>query len=217
MIVDDPLSKIFAEVSDRITGGKKNTLFSMLINNEFCGAIRKTCRWMVTNDYDVTDSELIHLAEMVAAARQRMPLINDGKQHFLNDHLPEELVNDRLWRLQGEHHIMSMRLAKPQIGPGEPFIASIIPDAYLTNAGGNVGDVIYDGGILELKTSSTNHIKDHHLEKYIKHNVHILSISSVSVSFGAQQAKRTRYKMFAAKDYLDHMYVAGDSVKFNSF
>ena len=35
-------------------------------------------------------------------------------------------------------------------------------------------------------------------------------------SLKPQEAKRSRYKMFRAKDWQKHMYVSGDSVKFNS-
>lgn len=190
--------------------------FALLIANEYVSAVNKTHQWLKHNGVDISDREVDEFAHIIEGMRFETPLIDDGNVHYVNNHLPEHITDNLIWRMQGEHCIMSMRLAKPQIGAGEIFTAGAIDGAYLTNATVLKGDVVSSPRSIEIKDAGTQKIEMKHLESYIEHDLDILVYKSVSNSLKPQEAKRSRYKMFRAKDWQKHMYMSGDSVKFNS-
>jgi hypothetical protein len=190
--------------------------FALLIANEYVSAVNKSYQWLKHNDVDISAQEIDEFAHMIEGMCFETPLIDDGNIHYVNSHLPKHITENRIWQMQGEHCIMSMRLAKPQIGAGEIFTAGVIDKACLTNATKLKGDVITFPRSIEIKDAGTQKIEMKHLESYIEHDLDILVYKSVSNSLKPQEAKRSRYKMFRAKDWQKHMYVSGDSVKFNS-
>jgi hypothetical protein len=192
-------------------------LFALLIANEYVSAVNKSYQWLKYNGVDVTESEIEEFARLIEGVRFETPLIDDGKIYYVNDHLPKQITDNRIWRMQGEHCVLSMRLAKPQIGAGEIFTAGAIDGACLTNATVLKGDVVASPRSIEIKDAGTQKIEMKHLNSYVEHDLDILVYKSVSNKLKPQEAKRSRYKMFPAKDFLKHMYVAGESVKFNSF
>ena len=208
------LYDLYRPLSTRLASGDK--WFALLINDQYVSAINKTYQWLKQNGVNISDQEIDEFAHMIESMRFETPLIDDGDIHYINDHLPKHITENRIWYMQGEHCIMSMRLAKPQIGAGEIFTAGAIDGAYLTNATVLKGDVVASPRSIEIKDAGTQKIEMKHLESYIEHDLDILVYKSVSNSLKPQQAKRTRYKMFQAKDWQKHMYIAGDSVKFNS-
>lgn len=206
---------LFKPLSMRIASN--NDWFALLIANEYVSAVNKSYQWLKHNGVDISTIELEEFAHMINEMRFETPLIDDGKIRFINEHLPKHIVENRIWRMQGEHTIMSMRLAKPQIGGGEIFVAGAINDAHLTNATTLKGDVVATPRCIEIKDAGTQKISMTHMNSYVEHNLDIFVFNSVSNKLNPQEAKRTRYKMFPAKDWERHMYIAGDAVKFNSF
>lgn len=191
--------------------------FALLIANEYVSAVNKTEQWLLHEGVDVSLSEIDEFAHMIESMRFETPLIDDGKIHFVNDHLPKHITENRIWRLQGEHNVLSMRLAKPQIGACEIFTAGAIEGAFLTNATVLKGDVVALPRSIEIKDAGTQKIEMKHMDSYVEHDLDILVYKNVSNKLKAQEAKRSRYKMFRAKDWQQHMYISGDAVKFNSF
>jgi hypothetical protein len=195
--------------------------FALLIANEYVSAVNKTHQWLKHNGVDVSDEEIEEFARLVEGMRFETPLIDDGKVRFINDHLPKSITENRVWFMQGEHNIMSMRLAKPQIGAGEIFTAGAIEGAFLTNATTLKGDVVTSPRGIEIKDAGTQKIEMKHMNSYVEHDLDILSfmnVSNVVKAPGApRQLTRSRYKMFRARDYEKHMYVSGDAVKFIPF
>jgi len=191
--------------------------FALLIADQYVSAINKSYQWLKHNGVDVTEHELMDFAYLVQSMRFETPLIDDGKVRFVNDHLPKHVTQNRIWRMQGEHHIMSMRLAKPQIGGYEIFTAGAIEAAALTNATVLKGDVMTSPRSIEIKDCGTQKIERKHMDSYVEHDLDILVYKGVSNSLKPQEAKRSQYKMFRAKDWEQHMYVSGDAVKFNAF
>jgi hypothetical protein len=195
--------------------------FALLIANEYVSAVNKSAQWIKYQGVDISASEIDEFAQMVEHMRFDTPLIDDGKVRFVNDHLPKHVSENRVWHMQGEHNIMSMRLAKPQLGAGEIFTAGAIEKACLTNATLLKGDVITSPRCIEIKDAGTQRINMGHMSSYVEHDLDILVFMNVSNTVKAQGAPRpltrSRYKMFRARDYEKHMYVSGDAVKFIPF
>lgn len=206
---------LFKPLSMRLASD--NDWFALLIANEYVSAVNKSYQWLKHNGVDVSPTELEEFACMINEMRFETPLLDDGQIHFINDHLPKHIVDNRIWRMQGEHCILSMRLAKPQIGGGEIFVAGAIDNAYLTNATTLKGDVVTTPRSIEIKDAGTKKISMDHMNSYVEHDLDIFVFNSVSNKLKPQESKRTRYKMFPAKEWQQHMYIAGDAVKFNSF
>lgn len=195
--------------------------FALLIANEYVSATNKSVQWLKHHDIDISSSEIEEFAKMVEGMRFEIPLIDDGKVRFVNDHLPKYVSENRIWHMQGEHNIMSMRLAKPQLGAGEIFTAGAIEGAYLTNATVLKGDVVASPRCIEIKDAGTQKINMGHMNSYVENDLDILVFMNVSNKVKAPGAPyaltRSRYKMFPARDYEKHMYVSGDAVKFIPF
>ena len=206
---------LFKPLSMRLASNDER--FALLVANEYVSAVNKSYQWLKHNQLDISQSEVNDFANIINEMRFTSNLEDDGKIRYVNDHLPKHTVDNRVWRMQGEHCILSMRLAKPQIGAGEIFTAGVINGAYLTNATKLKGDVVTTPRSIEIKDAGTQKISMDHMNSYIDHDLDILVFNSVSNKIKPQEAKRTRYKMFPAKDWHKHMYVAGDAVKFNSF
>lgn len=210
---------LFTPLSMRLASN--DPWFALLIANEYVSAVNKTHQWLKHNGVDVSDEEIYEFAQLVEGMRFETPLIDDGKVRFVNEHLPKRITENRIWFMQGEHNIMSMRLAKPQIGAGEIFTAGAIEGAYLTNATVLKGDVVTPNRGIEIKDAGTQKITMGHMVSYVEHDLDILVFMNVSEKVKAPGAPRpltrSRYKMFPARDYEKHMYVAGDAVKFVPF
>jgi hypothetical protein len=210
---------IFKPLSMRLASN--DPWFALLIANEYVSAVNKSEQWIKHNGVDITGPEVEEFAQMVESMRFETALIDDGKVRFINDHLPKYVSENRIWFMQGEHNILSMRLAKPQLGMGEIFTAGAIKHAYLTNATVLKGDVVTTPRGIEIKDAGSQFIKKNHLATYIENDLDILAFMNVSNTVKAPGAPRplirSRYKMFRARDYENHMYVSGDAVKFIPF
>lgn len=210
---------LFKPLSMRLASN--DAWFALLIANEYVSAVNKSEQWLKYNGVDISDSEVQEFALMVESMRFENSLIDDGKVRFINDHLPKYVSENRMWFMQGEHNILSMRLAKPQLGAGEIFTAGAINDAYLTNATILKGDVVTTPRCIEVKDAQSQFIKKKHMMSYVENDLDILAFMNVSNTVKAPGAPwpltRSRYKMFRAKDYEKHMYASGDAIKFIPF
>lgn len=208
------LYKLFRPLSMRLASGDEK--FALKIANQYVSAIEMTYQWLNNTGMEISTSEIEDFAYMVESLRLTTPLVPDGKQRLIKDHYPKNVVENRIWKKLGEHNILSMRLAKPQVGGYEIFFGGAIEGAYLTNASTLKGDVITPTMGIENKEHSTNFIKMINVSSYIEHGLHILACKSVSDAPGAR--KPSYYKLFPAKDYLKYMDVVDENtVKFKPF
>ncbi len=89
----------------------------------------------------ITVEEKIEFTEILIRSRFTSPLVLDGQYRKLEDHLPAELVNHKIWKLS-EHYIAKMTHAQ-QCGPGELFLAMMYNQSTLYNSGTCPGDYGY--------------------------------------------------------------------------
>lgn len=110
----------------------------------------------------VTEDEKVEFTDILTRARYTTPLILDGTYRFLEDHLPAELINHKIWKLS-EHYVVRMTHAQ-QCGPGESFLAMLYSHSILYNSGTCPGD--YGHFVKEMKRNVE--VKSHTSQMFLQ-------------------------------------------------
>lgn len=166
-----------------------------------------------------TLDEAVEIANILANARLIKPLIMDGVQRPLEEHLPPELLNSEWWQL-AQHPIVKMTHAQ-QCGPGELFLSLLHHKTQLYNGSTAPGDFCYGDSRnrwfnVEVKSGSTNFFLVKQRDLYQKRGVN----QFISLNFCGDGKKPTKhsttmYRGFPIEWLFDeqYAYVDGDKVK----
>lgn len=164
-------------------------------------------------------SEAIDIANILANARLTKPLIMDGVERPLEEHLPPELLNSEWWQL-AQHPIVKMTHAQ-QCGPGELFLSLLHHKTQLYNGSTMPGDFSYGDSRnrwfnVEVKSGDTNFFGVSQGRQYHDRGVD----QFISLKFCGDGKKPTKhtttmYKGFPIEWLFDeqYAYIDGDKIR----
>lgn len=183
------------------------------------GLLKATARAQLLWNHTFTLDDAVEFASLLADARLVKPLIMDGAQRPLEEHLPLQLLESRWWQL-AQYHVAKMTHAQ-QCGPGELFLSLLHAKTELYNGGTKPGDFCYGDSRnrwfnVEVKSGDTNFFQVKQRAMYQARGVD----QFISLNFCGDGKKPTKhptttYRGFPIEWLFDeqYAYIDGDKVK----
>jgi len=218
MLTYDPIFNAFFPRAKEITMAKEGHAVEIttgVVQGLLKAAARAQSKW----GHSFTLSDAVEFANVLANTRLTKPLIMDGVQRSIEDHLPQVLLESKWWQV-AQYDIVKMTHAQ-QCGPGELFLSLLHSKTQLYNGGTMPGDYSYGDSRdrwsnVEVKSGSTNFFLVEQRAKYQARGVD----EFISLKFcgkGKQPSKHlnTMYRGFPIEWLFDerYVYVDGNKVK----
>lgn len=164
-------------------------------------------------------NEAVEFANVLANARLTKPLIMDGVERSIEEHLPQALLESKWWQL-AQYHIVKMTHAQ-QCGPGEVFLSLLHDKTQLYNGSTMPGDYGYGDSRnrwtnVEVKSGDTNFFQVEQGAKLRDRGVdQFISLKFCGSGKKPSKYATTMYRGFPIEWLFDerYAYVDGDKLK----